>query len=94
MARPARKALVVSTPPSAARPRGLPRHALRRSAAALFVTTLVALSFAVMYRAAVSRSLGADWRWDSLSSFAAFEEEEDGAQGDDDLVRTLPSTFG
>ncbi|KAJ1272427.1 hypothetical protein BS78_06G200700 [Paspalum vaginatum] len=80
MARPARKPPVSA--PSAARPRGLARHALRRSAATLFVATLVALSFAVMYRAAVSPSLGAYWRWDSLPSFAAFEEE-DGAQGDD-----------
>lgn len=80
MGRPARQALM-GAPPSAARSRGLPRHALRRSAAALFLATLVALPFAVLYRAAVWRSLGASWGWDSLPSFVASQEE--GAEGDD-----------
>ncbi|CAN6236048.1 unnamed protein product [Urochloa humidicola] len=77
MAMPPRKAL---SAPSAGRPRGLPRHALRRSAAALVLATLVALPFAVLYRAAVSRPLGASWRREtSLPSAVASEEEE----GDD-----------
>ena len=89
MGSPARKALM-GAPPSAARSRGLPRHALRRSGAALFLATLVALPFAVLYRAAVWRSPGASWGWDSLPSFAASQEE--GAEGDD-LVNPLASTF-
>jgi len=42
-----------------ARSRGLPRHALRRSGAALFLATLIALPFVVLYRAAVWHSPGA-----------------------------------
>jgi hypothetical protein len=93
MARPARKALIGA--PSAARSRGLRRHAFPRSAVALFLALLVALSLAVLYRAAVSRSLGTSWSWgwDSLAlpSFAT-SQEEDGAEGDD-LVSLLASTF-
>lgn len=84
MARPARKALIGA--PSAARSRGLRRHAFPRSAVAVFLALLVALSLAVLYRAAVSRSLGTSWSWgwDSLAlpSFAT-SQEEDGAEGDD-----------
>ena len=66
---PFTRALVVV--PVTARSRGLLRHVLRRSSAALFLATLVALPFAVLYRAAVWGSLGASWGWDSLPSFAA-----------------------
>ncbi|CAO2043474.1 unnamed protein product [Urochloa humidicola] len=79
MAMPPRRALMMRAP-SAGRPRGLPRHALPRSAVALALVTLMALPFAVLFRAAVSRSLGASWRWKtSLPSAVASEEEE----GDD-----------
>lgn len=88
MARPARKALMGAPP--AARSRGGPRHALRRSAAALFLAAVVALSLAVLYRAAVWRSLGTSWGWDSLPSFAASQEE--GAEGDD-LVSPVPPSI-
>ncbi|XP_062185023.1 uncharacterized protein At4g15970-like isoform X2 [Phragmites australis] len=79
MARPARQSLMSA--PSTKRPRGHPRHALGRAAAALFLATLVALPFAVLYRAAVGRSLQDSWGWDSLPSVEASEEE--GSEGDD-----------
>jgi hypothetical protein len=63
---------------SPARRHGLPSLVLRRVAAALFLATLVALSFAVLYRTAVSRSQDS-WGWDWLPSVAAPEEDE----GDD-----------
>ncbi|TVU16010.1 hypothetical protein EJB05_39556, partial [Eragrostis curvula] len=78
--------------PSAARPRGLPRLALRRAAAALLLATLVALPFAVLYRAAVSRSLQDSWGWDSLPSIVASEEEE-GADGDDVVSMAIPPSI-
>ncbi|KAK3141686.1 hypothetical protein QOZ80_4BG0337100 [Eleusine coracana subsp. coracana] len=68
--------------PSTARSRGLPSLALRRAAAALLLATLVALPFAVLYRAAVSRSQKESWGWDSLPSVAASEEEEEGPEAD------------
>ncbi|KAK8449482.1 hypothetical protein SEVIR_7G226000v4 [Setaria viridis] len=77
MAMPPRKALMMSAP-SAGRPSGLPRHALWRSAAALVLATLVALPFAVLYRAAVSPSLGASWRWQTSLPSAVSSEEEEG----------------
>ncbi|CAL5069619.1 unnamed protein product [Urochloa decumbens] len=76
MAMPPRRALMTSAP-SAGRPRGFPRHALQRSAAALVLAILVALPFAVLYRAAVSRSLGVSWRWDASLPLAVASEEEE-----------------
>ncbi|KAF0894508.1 hypothetical protein E2562_039434 [Oryza meyeriana var. granulata] len=64
--------------PSAARPRSL-----QRAAAALFLSILVALPFAVLCRAAVSQSLQDSREWDPLPSLAA--SEEGGAVGDFDL---------
>ncbi|KAL5216826.1 hypothetical protein ABZP36_008227 [Zizania latifolia] len=60
---------------------GTPPRSLQRIAAALFLAILVALPFAVMYRAAVSQSLQDSWEWDPLPSLAASEEE--GAEGGD-----------
>ncbi|GJN26614.1 hypothetical protein PR202_gb14558 [Eleusine coracana subsp. coracana] len=79
--------------PSTARSRGLPSLALRRAAAALLLATLVALPFAVLYRAAVSRSQKESWGWDSLPSVAASEEEEEGPEADGLVSTALPPSI-
>lgn len=78
---------------SAARPRGHPSFALRKAAAALLLATLVALPFAVLYRATVSRSLKDSWGLDSLTSVAASEEEEEGAEADGLVSTALPPFY-
>ncbi|KAL6843667.1 hypothetical protein ACP4OV_026238 [Aristida adscensionis] len=77
MARPARQTRGASI----ARPRH-PKHALQRAAAALFLANLVALPFAVLYRAALSPSPQDPPGWESPPSVRA-SEDEDGAEGDD-----------
>ncbi|KAL6652155.1 hypothetical protein ACP70R_011080 [Stipagrostis hirtigluma subsp. patula] len=77
MARPARQTLG-----SSAARRCHTKQPLRRAAAAFVLATFVALPFAVLYRAAVSRSPQDPWGWDSLPSVDPSMEEE-GAEGDD-----------
>uniref|UniRef100_A0A0D9W8P8 Nucleotide-diphospho-sugar transferase domain-containing protein n=1 Tax=Leersia perrieri TaxID=77586 RepID=A0A0D9W8P8_9ORYZ len=63
------------------RPFPAPPRSLQPAAAALFLAVLVALPFAVLYRAVVSQSRQDSWERDPRPSLAA--SEEDGIEGDD-----------